>query len=815
MNLAIGCVAENTPKYLGQALRLVQSVRWFGNTLNKADLYVCIVDDIDPDYQKELENYGVNIRIVPRFSTRHPPSNKLRFLELPDLAQHDQILLLDCDTIVVRDPAPNLFCTDFAAKIADVPTVPLDTFYRLFAAFGLGMPEASQHCTVRGEPTIPYFNAGVLAFSRRAMDTLVPKWIDLNQQLINRLEILGEHNNFCEQASLSLALTATGTPFEAVSNAFNFPMHFDEPASAPGLANVDPFIIHYHWLTDPSGYVLPSTYPAVNQRIAEFNTRLRKERESAFNNHLFWNQRYTENPELGSGIGSRGEVRDYKRHLLEEVVSRWAPQSIMDVGCGDMEVGSALPAAGYTGLDLSEVIVAANRKKHPDRIFLAGNFLEIETAPADMLVCLDVLIHLASPDNYRKFVHKLVRTARKVGIVAGDETDPGLGSIVFYHEPLSRTLVKAGATNIRKIGTYRHISIYEFTPPIPEHRHALIVLGMHRSGTSALAGTLSLLGIDPGPSLMPAHGGINPKGFWEHADIVAVHERLLAALHTSWHDERPLPDRWWKSPTIAPFREELIDIINRDFSRSPAWILKDPRLCRLLPLWLEILAAFGAEPRFALCLRNPAEVAQSLAQRDGIPESRALLLWLRHLLEAVVWTQGYPRTIVNYEQLLADWRSVAIPLLHNLSLPVPTDTTLFAKVDDFLEPSLRHHRAEVSPISDNHILQLAIQVFDIARSTPVEQLPAALATVADEVNTVGHLIAPWAAQIQSMTAATQAMAATTHTLNESIIHLENRITSLNTEIARIKSTVSWQVTKPLRLIANLPRLIREHFSLHK
>lgn len=473
MSLALGCVAENTPKYLGQAVRLVQSIRWFGGALSKAELHVCVVDDIRQDFREELERYGATIHVVPRFSTKHPQSNKLRFLELPDIALHDQVLLLDCDTIVVRDPSPDLLHADFTAKIADIPTVPLDTLRRIFSAFGLSMPEADQCCTVCSEPTIPYFNAGVLAFSRRGMDVLVPKWIELNEQLIARIELLEEHKNFCEQASLSLALAATNIKFKVVGNAFNFPMHFDDPTTVQGLEDTEPFIIHYHWLVDPSGYLLPSPYSTVNSRIAEFNTRLRQERESCFNNRLFWNQRYAENPELGSGVGSRGEMRDYKRHLLEEAAARWAPHTILDVGCGDLEVGSALPTDGYTGLDFSEEVVATNREKFPNRAFLAGSFLEMEHAQADMVVCLDVLIHLASPDEYRNFVRKLVRSARKVGIVAGDETDSGLAGIVFFHEPLSRTLTEAGARNIRKIGGYRHVTIFEFMPPVLDQQPAL------------------------------------------------------------------------------------------------------------------------------------------------------------------------------------------------------------------------------------------------------------------------------------------------------------------------------------------------------
>jgi hypothetical protein len=793
VNLAIGCVAENTSKYLEQALRLVQSVRWFGGTLNEAELYVCVVDDVSSDYREEMERYGANVRVVPRFSRKHPQSNKLRFLQLPEIARYDGVLLLDCDTIVVRDPLPHLFRSDFTAKIADVPTVPLDTFHRLFAAFDLRMPNADQRCTVRGEPTIPYFNAGVLAFSRRALDTLVPKWIELNERLIDRMELLEGNQNFCEQASLSLALGATAMTTHVVGNAFNFPMHFDDPASVPGLADTDPFIIHYHWLVDPSGNILPNAHPLVNRRIAEFNTRLRKERESRFDNRLFWNQRYGENPELGSGIGSRGEARDYKRHLLEDAITRWRPHTILDIGCGDLEVGSALPVEGYTGLDFSEVVVSSNREKYPDRRFVAGDFLEMTPTHADMVVCLDVLIHMASREDYRSFVRKLVKSTQKVGFVAGDEVDPGLGSIVFFHEPLSQTLVDAGATNIRKIGSYRHVTIFEFTPPSAERHDAIIVLGMHRSGTSALTGVLSLLGADPGPSLMPANEEVNPKGFWEHAEIVAIHERLLEALDSSWHDERQLPDDWWRLPIIAPFRTELIEILRRDFANSPLWILKDPRMCRLLPLWLEILHDVGCKPHFVICLRNPFEVAGSLAHRDRFQEEKSCLLWLEHLLEAERWSRGYPRVVVTYDQLLADWQATSHLIFTGLSLPGLSAANVTAKVENFVESSLRHHHALQAPTHRSRLSQLASEAYQVASSTPVHEQADALDAIAQEVVETSTLVTPWVTQIHAMDKIIKQFEVRN-------ADLEQSSSELIAEIERVKSTFSWRLTKPIRFL---------------
>ena len=112
------------------------------------------------------------------------------------------------------------------------------------------------------------------------------------------------------------------------------------------------------------------------------------------------------------------------------------------------------------------------------------------------------------------------------------------------------------------------------------NRRAIIVLGMHRSGTSALMRTLNLCGVDIGSNLMPPGPEDNVKGFWEHMDIYQANEKLLQNLGSSWDDVRALPDRWWNSDFAEAYKLEIINILERDFSNSPFWGVKDPRICR-------------------------------------------------------------------------------------------------------------------------------------------------------------------------------------------------------------------------------------------
>lgn len=224
---------------------------------------------------------------------------------------------------------------------------------------------------------------------------------------------------------------------------------------------------------------------------------------------------------------------------------------------------------------------------------------------------------------------------------------------------------------------------------------AVIVLGMHRSGTSALTGLLHHLGVALGPRLMPATKD-NPQGYWEHLDIVGLHDALLHVLGRRWDDIRPLPPGWESTPVARDVAQRLKAILLRDFSGAALWGLKDPRLCRLMPLWRPLLEEMAVRPRFVLMLRSPREVAASLAARDGLSAAHSRLLWLRHLLEAEAATRLLPRSFVRYDELIehGGWRRLSARLSTAFGLTWPKDgPDLEAAVEAYLAPGLRHHRA--------------------------------------------------------------------------------------------------------------------------
>lgn len=228
----------------------------------------------------------------------------------------------------------------------------------------------------------------------------------------------------------------------------------------------------------------------------------------------------------------------------------------------------------------------------------------------------------------------------------------------------------------------------------PLHRNRVVcVLGMHRSGTSLLTGCLSLLGItlgNPQNLLPPAPN--NPTGFWEHARIYSLQEQLLNTLDRNWTSPTPMPSGWTQTPAAGVFKAAMVRLCAEEFRGRSIWAFKDPRTCRLLPLWKEIFAELNSAPNFLLVVRNPLEVADSLARRDGLSRSRALALWLCHNLDVVEHTQDAPLVVVNHGFFLGNWQNELERVRRRLSLPEPRDRRVVdAELSAFIKPELRHH----------------------------------------------------------------------------------------------------------------------------
>lgn len=227
-------------------------------------------------------------------------------------------------------------------------------------------------------------------------------------------------------------------------------------------------------------------------------------------------------------------------------------------------------------------------------------------------------------------------------------------------------------------------------------RHAIVVLGMHRSGTSAVTRMIGLLGAEPPRDPMPPTAD-NPVGYWESRRIARFNNRLLESAGTRWHDDRAIAATWFADPAREADRVEARSILAEEFATADVIVLKDPRICRLLPFWRTVLAEAGIAPLAVVVLRDPLEVARSLAAREADPSfrpasvpalSRGLALWLRYVLDAERHSHDMPRVVIDYAEVLRDWRRTVQSLCRAGPLR-PPDAAAAAAIDAFLDPTLR------------------------------------------------------------------------------------------------------------------------------
>lgn len=233
----------------------------------------------------------------------------------------------------------------------------------------------------------------------------------------------------------------------------------------------------------------------------------------------------------------------------------------------------------------------------------------------------------------------------------------------------------------------------------------VLVLGMHRSGTSAVTGALARCGVALGDRLIEGAAD-NPAGYFEHADAVQADDELLLGIGRAWDDVRAMPADWLASSAAARARDAIESTVVAELRGTALWGLKDPRMCRLLPLWLRVIESADVEPCGLLVLRHPDEVAASLARRDSMHPRAANLLWLRHALEAAQYAPP-GSTAITYDDFLADAAGTLARSADALGLSLSIEPLALAA---FVDHGARHHRAvrveRVERQDDVHALAL-------------------------------------------------------------------------------------------------------------
>lgn len=218
-------------------------------------------------------------------------------------------------------------------------------------------------------------------------------------------------------------------------------------------------------------------------------------------------------------------------------------------------------------------------------------------------------------------------------------------------------------------------TIRRLSPP----GQALMVVGMHRSGTSFLTGSLQQAGLELGQ-----HSDWNPhnlKGNRENQDVVAFHDALLARHACAW-DMPPSTAIDWSEQDKRRAR----DLIS-DYRGVAHWGFKDPRALLLVEGWQALLP----DLQFVGIFRHPKAVARSLNARGGMSETQAFMLWLAYNKRLVELYERGPFPLLCFdedEQVLSEKLDQLLPELGLRPLAE----------NRFFSAELKHHQLETSDL---------------------------------------------------------------------------------------------------------------------
>ena len=235
----------------------------------------------------------------------------------------------------------------------------------------------------------------------------------------------------------------------------------------------------------------------------------------------------------------------------------------------------------------------------------------------------------------------------------------------------------------------------------------IVVLGMHRSGSSAITKGLEVLGVNLGSHLMSADAN-NQKGYFEDLEFNQLNTRVLKANGYDWNSLSAIQGDVFQDDKFIPLKNEATDLLKRKLEDTQMLGIKDPRFCRLLPFWKDVFNELQLNVSYVIILRDPENIAASLFSRDSFPRVKSLYLWLEHMIPVFQETLGCTRSVVDYEQLIADPGAVIKKLAGELGLGEQLDQqALHSYESEFIDASLKHHEKE--PGSDTGFTPRLIQ----------------------------------------------------------------------------------------------------------
>lgn len=461
-HVAYSCIVDNSPVLMAQSYVWVTSLTKLHGAA-PSDLHVHVVDIDDRGYLAWLRESGVTVIPTQVFDPRNRYCNKLAQLETFAARDYAFVALMDCDTAWVGKTVPRPHGT-VAARIVDAANPDEAVLGAVFAAAGLPAPQWAMPSFLRGpghsRTDVNNCNGGIYIFDRAFLAELAPHWRRWARWCMDHSGLLGPYGVHADQVGFALAMRSLGKQVEPLLPTWNFPLNAEYKSLLPAI---EPEILHYHKSLNSHCEISPIGVAPVDAAIERVNAVLREGFTARMPNSLFWNLRYSTDPKLGSGVGSRDDILAQKRALLGLALRPYERRPVLDVGCGDLEVARTLPLQEYIGLDVAKEAIALASAKRPDWRFLAGDPAEaVTSAPAAAVVCLDVLIHQTARADFDRLIDALVRLTGERLIVSGYDSRPSMTSaIVNFHEPLGAALRRRGVfSEVVPVARYRDVTVF-------------------------------------------------------------------------------------------------------------------------------------------------------------------------------------------------------------------------------------------------------------------------------------------------------------------------------------------------------------------
>ncbi len=452
-------VIDAQPKFAFQGVHLARSLFAHCSAL-RFSVVVQVTPEVGEDVRHLFTQLGCIVCPISRFGDGKY-CNKLSQLEALVGIDCRYVVLMDADMIAVDDLSPLLSGERLRGRVVGAANPSIEALEALAHHAGMfAIPARAPTDCSEDETLDANLNGGLYVIPRPLLEEVFLHWRRWTTWVLDNIGPLAKEGKamHADQVGMWLAIQMAHLPFDYLEANWNFNPERSHRSLDPKRQIA---ILHYHGALTPAGQITePQEIGAARIAVQRANAFI----AGGYNARLFWDLRYALFPERGSGMGSRAENAEYKRQILKAHGIENA-HSILDVGCGDLEVLGPLRLTGYFGIDQSHEAVRLAREARPDlRFEVLDAVRDRDDIPdRDLVLCLEVLLHQSTRLGYQRLLETLAAKATRTLIVSGlDDSDniPNAPSVFFY-EPLGDSLRAMGVfRTVERIGSHTSVALY-------------------------------------------------------------------------------------------------------------------------------------------------------------------------------------------------------------------------------------------------------------------------------------------------------------------------------------------------------------------